>query len=195
MPEEDIYGSEKKYLRFIANLHSLIEKPKQDRKTKYYCKNKENLAYFEKLDKSFRVKNISFVRRLRLFATLKFIVFATEKDLRTLTIDDWDNILLFMHGQNWSERYRKDFFIDKDYIFLNLFGEKSGQFEITKSKKYKIDPSRQKAREDKLTPEEYEKLVNFFNDKPNIQCFIAVSFENLGRPQEKIGRAPCRERV
>jgi len=52
----------------------------------------------------------------------------------------------------------------------------------------KIDKSREKTREDKLTFEEFERMVIFFSDNPMMQFFLTGSLESIGRPQEILWR-------
>ena len=49
MAEDDIYGNKARYESMIKNLDKIIEKPKEDYKRKYYCKNSDNLKYFDLL--------------------------------------------------------------------------------------------------------------------------------------------------
>ena len=81
MAEEDIYGSKKKYDKFKNNLHSLLICPPPGGKQKYYCRNPDNLKYFEKLFVQFESKDLSYIRRTRVLHTMKFIVYSTTKDL------------------------------------------------------------------------------------------------------------------
>ena len=50
-------------------------------KRKYYCKNKANLVYFERLHKHFESRDTSYVRRRRVQQFLLFLTSTTEKDL------------------------------------------------------------------------------------------------------------------
>ncbi|HSG32811.1 MAG TPA: site-specific integrase, partial [Thermodesulfobacteriota bacterium] len=47
-----------------------------------------------------------------------------------------------------------------------------------------VDRSLEKRRNDKLTVEEFEKVVQAFSQDVRLQAFLTLSFESLGRPQE-----------
>ena len=62
MAENDIYNNKKRYDNFIKNIPNLINK---NVRSKYYCINKNNLKYFNRLISSFDVDDLSYIRRLR----------------------------------------------------------------------------------------------------------------------------------
>ena len=100
MPEDDIYGNRKRYERFLASLESLVEPIEEGFKLignkRYYCKNPENLKYFKLLVKLFDTRDLSYIRRLRLFDSLRLIVHVVEIDLKECTRGDVNNIIAFI---------------------------------------------------------------------------------------------------
>ena len=84
MAEDDIYNNKAKYEYFKEHLKLFAIEPSKrpsrvgrgntKNKGKYYCKNKENLAHFEKLFDVFEAKDISFVRRNRVLGTMRAIL-------------------------------------------------------------------------------------------------------------------------
>ncbi|GEM_PF-1036749 len=83
MAEDDIYGNKGRYIRFKSNLDLLLRPPgKKRNKSKYHCKNPDNLKYFRQMFLYFEAKDLSYVRRLRILQTLKFVAYATRKELK-----------------------------------------------------------------------------------------------------------------
>lgn len=56
--------------------------------------------------------------------------------------------------------------------------------DFFKNFKVKTDVSRQEARKDKLSYEEFERIIKFFTEDKVIRTYIALAFESLARPQE-----------
>lgn len=192
MVEDDIYQSKKRYEAFIKNINRLTTKPrKNDKSKKYYCKNKVNISHYSRLIKYFDTKDLSYVKRLRLLNTFKIVTFVIEKDLKDLEREDINEIIIFVNSK-YSQKSKCDFIKDLKYIWRNLFPEKDEKGRIDETiTPYavrhlvaKTDISREKRRKDKFTFEEFEKIVNFFNADPRIQCYLTLAFETLGRPQE-----------
>ena len=200
MADDDIYGNKSKYERFKNNLNDLLD-PKLRSKYKYYCKSPENLQYFNQLFIHFEAKDLSFIRRLRMLQTMKFIVYFTKKDLKTCDRSDINQLMSHMHNTYNTPRSKETFIMDLKLIWKVLFPEKDekGRQDETivpypvRHISTKVDISRQKLRKDKLTGEEFEKLLNYFSNNPQLQAFITLSLESLARPQEllylKIGDA------
>lgn len=195
MPENDIYNNKGKYERFKDNLSNILEPVKlNDAKGKkhYYCKNKKNLVYFETLMGKFEARDLSFVRRLRLLNQLKLITFATKKNLKDCDRQDIDSIMKFMHERYKSPKSKADFVIDIKHIWKQLFPEKDerGQIDETitpyavRHLSGKIDKSREKAKNDRLSYEEFERIVAYYNNNPKMQAYLTLALESLGRPQE-----------
>jgi integrase len=182
MTENDIYNNEAKYKKALQQIKSkiILEKPIRGI---YYCKNKENIEYFERLVRRFEVDDPSYVRRLKLLQTLKLITFIVECNLKDVNGLERDNLIIKIRETTKSinqlkrisqdVKYLGKLIFDEDYIpkfFIN--------FDI------KTDKSRQKAREDKLTYEEYERIIRYFNKNLVVQTFLATMKETLVRPQE-----------
>lgn len=197
MADNDIYNSKFKYERFLSNLNVFAEKPPESSsgvkgRRKYYCKNRENLLYFRKLDTKFSAKDLSYPRRLRLFNTLKIITYISEKLLLDCNRDDIDEIVAFMHTVNKSIKTKQDFIIDIKYIWKTILPEKDerGRIDDTlvpypvRHLSGKMDKSKEKRRDDKLMIEEFESLVKSFSQDVRLQAYITVEYESLGRPQE-----------
>ena len=197
MVENDIYNSKARYESFVKNYENLKIKPKlanpnQLGKRKYYCKNSENLQYFKKLFKHFDSKDISYVRRIRLLNTLKMVSYATEKNFKDCEREDIDSIVAFMHTVYESPKSKRDFITDIKHIRKILLPEKDEKGRIDENLvpyavrhlNAKQDKSREKRREDKLTIEEFEKLIKTFSQDVRLQAYITLAWESLGRPQE-----------
>lgn len=199
MPENDIYNSKERYEQFVQNLDLLLIPPEKraDRngyKSLYYCKHPENLTYFRALCQKFDALDRSYIRRCRLLNTLRLICHATEKDLRACDREDIDQVVAFMHTRYQSQKSKGDFVKDMKYIWRHLFPEKDEKGRIDETitpyavrhLKANGDKSREKARLDKLTWDEFEKLVGYFADHPCLQAYIAIAAESLARPQETL---------
>ena len=201
MADNDIYDSKGKYERFKSNLNKLSLPPekrqiKGSKKAKYYCKNPGNLKYFQRLFDKFESKDLSYIRRLLVCRCLLIIVHATDKDLKDLDREDIDKIIAFQHTVNKSIKCKTDFIKVIKYIWKLFFPELDAKDRpdenlvpyVVRHLSSKIDKSREKLRRDKLTIEEYEKLIGFFSNDVRIQFFLAFSLESIGRPQEILQR-------
>jgi len=198
MAKDDIYGNKRRYERYIAELEELAE-PAQLVKSgrrghvrKYYCKNPRNLNYFLRLHDLFESRDTSFVRRLRLFCTLLFVVHMTELDLKELRRKDIDRILKGAHKVNKTIESKKTFVWNLKYLWKVLLPEVDAQgrqdetvipYEV-RHVKAAVDRSQQTLRNDRLSWEEYERIVEYFSDHPQMQAFVTLAMESLGRPQE-----------
>ena len=92
MAEDDIYNNRRKYENFKQNLKLfLLEPSKRKYKGKYYCRNKANLVYFERLFAKFEATDISYVRRCRLLMSMKLICHAAAKKSEKLRQRTFDN--------------------------------------------------------------------------------------------------------
>ena len=199
MPEDDIYKSKRKYENFVKLVESgefLLPPEKRKRKVagtaKYYCKYEGNLKYFYRLFDSFEAQDLSYIRRGRILCNFRLICYMAEKDLAKLEREDIDRIVAYMHKTHKSPTSKADFVKVVKRTWRNLFPEKDEKGRIDESicpyavrhLKANGDKSRQKAREDKLTWEEFESIVKYFSDNPRIQAFLTLAVESLGRPQE-----------
>jgi integrase/ribosomal protein L40E len=193
MAQNDIYDSERLYNEFKAKINGLTAPPVQGDKRRYYVKNKANLTYYWRLCKYFESKDTSFVRRLRLLRTFNIITFATAKDLKDCAREDIDGILALMHGKLKRSKSKSDFIKDLKHLWRQLFPEKDSQgrpdddalpYPVRHLKRFKIDKSQEKARNDKLSLDEFERIVAYFGNDVRLQSFITLAWESLGRPQE-----------
>jgi len=205
MANDDIYGSKAKYEKFKENLLELAKPLKtkeehEEDKTKpttkkYYCKNPDNLEYFKKLFLTFESKDLSYVRRIRLLQVFKVIVNETDKNLKDLVRQDIDQIVSFAN-QTFNAKTSADFRRDIKYIWKIILpdNDEKGRPDETVSPyvvrhlKSTIDKSRQETRQDRLSYEEFEKIVTFFGDKPCLQFYLMEALESLARPQELLWR-------
>ncbi len=195
MTDDDIYGNKARYERFMQNLDSLkipVTGDFKRGKRKYYCRNPDNLVYFKKLHKLFETKDNSYVRRVRLFGVLSIIVYVAKKELSECNREDINEIVAFSHTVNISSNSKEDFIKDLKYIWKCLFPEKDekGRFDETlmpyavRHLSSRIEKSKQKLRNDRLNWEEFEKLIGYFSRDSQMQLYLSLAVESLGRPQE-----------
>ncbi len=197
MCENDIYNSKAKYEKFKNNLDLLLLRPEERKrdnggKLKYYCKNNKNLEYFKKLFIYFEAKDLSYIRRNRTIDCMKLICYVIEKDLKDCDRDDINQLIAYMHSVCKSPESKTDFIKNVKRNWRVLFPEKDERERIDETitpyavrhLSTKIDKSKQKLRNDRLTWEEFEKVMNYFNSDVRIQSYLFLSLESLGRPQE-----------
>ena len=202
MVQDDAYGNKQRYERFKNGLDIFLLSPTQRfeklgrklRNDKYYCKNPDNLKYFEFLFRRFEAKDLSYIRRLRVIGTFKIVCHFAEKDVKTFDQDDIDSIVAEMHKIYRSVESKRSFIKNIKNIWRILFPETDdkGRKDSTKVpyavrhlKRSDIAKSQERAR-DILTPNEVDNLFRYFQDKPQIQCFLALLYDGLLRPQEAI---------
>lgn len=200
MAVNDIYDNEGRYEKFVANLDSLLNKPDpnnpNDRKRKYWIKNKANLKYFKQLFRLFASKDTSYIRRLRVLSKFMIVAHVLDMDLKDAERKDIDTLMAFAHKVNSKSKSKRDFVIDLKYIWRNLFPEKDSKGRpdetltpyVVRHLSSKIDKSKETLRGDKLSVEEFEKLVHAFADDPRMQFLLTGALEALGRPQELLWR-------
>lgn len=192
MAEDDIYGNKKKYENFVADFRNLVTTAGNDRRIKYVCKHKPNLECFVKLFAHFGARDLSFIRRLRIIQCMKFACSFFDKDLAACDRDDIDALMAQMHQVYNTPKSKETFIRELKLIWKILFPEKDEKGRpdnalvpyAVRHISSKIDKSRQKMRKDKLSLEEFERLVGYFGKDPRIQAFITLSLESLARPQE-----------
>lgn len=198
MAENDIYNNKGRYEAFVKTYKTeLLLEPeksniKQSWKRHYYCKNKENIGYFEPLFRKFEANDISYIRRLKLISVFKLILHVASKDLKDCVREDIDSIMAYMHTRNKSVKSKSDFVRDIKHIWKILFPEKDKEGRpdetimpyVVRHLKGKIDKSKEKRRNDKLTFDEFKAIVNYFNNDVRMQAYLMLAFESLARPQE-----------
>lgn len=194
MVDNDIYNNKGKYERFNQNLKQLLNPPdKNDRRRKYWVKNKTNLSYFKSLDKTFKANDLSYIRRLRLFRTFLIACHVFTKDLKNITESkEMEDLMAYAHQVNKSNKSKRDFVTDIKHLWKLLFPEKDQRGRpdptiipyVVRHLKSGTDRSKEKLRGDKMSYDEFEKLVQAFADDSRMQCLLTLQLESLGRPQE-----------
>lgn len=193
MAEDDIYGNKRKFEKFKSNLFSFCSPPSKAKfKRKYFCRNKINLKYFEILFDYFDVKDLSYIRRNRILDAMKIIVHSVEIDLKECERSDVDKIVIFMHQRHQSPESKKTFLKDIKLIWRILFPEEDERGRVDETitpypvrhLSSKISKSKQKLRKDKISLDEYHRVIDYFSSDPRIQAFLSIIFEWLSRPQE-----------
>jgi integrase len=192
MAEDDIYGSKGKYERFIKNFDKLTKKPKKNGRLKYYCKNSVNLKYFKKLIPSFESKDMSYIRRNRILSILRMITTFTEKDLKKCDRDDVNSVVAQAHKVYVTVDSKKTFIKNLKVIWKTLLPEKDQKGRIDENImpyevrhiSNRIDKSKQKLRNDRISWNEFKRILRYFSGDTQIQAYLMLAFESLGRPQE-----------
>lgn len=197
MVEDDIYGNKEKYEKFRNNYGELLSSPQKRvyRKgsvVKYPCSNLSNLQYCQRLFSYFEAKYLSYIRRNRLLQSFRFILYNVTKDLYECTREDIDQLMSVAHSVYKTPKSKETFVKDVKYMWKLLFPENDSQGRPDETLvPYAVrhlsahsDKSRQKLRKDKLTWEEFERLVNYFSNDPRMQVYLTLSLESLARPQE-----------
>lgn len=197
MAEDDIYKSKSRYERFMADLDVWALEPSQRKRCggkpiRYFCRHAPNLQYFRKMDTAFRIRDSSYVRRLRLFDSLLLLCSVVNKDLAVCTREDIDEVIAFMHTAYKSNESKETCIKDIKQVWKTLFPEldERGRPDDTivpypvRHLFARFDKSRQKMRKDKLTWQEYEQLLDYFNKDVRMQAYITIAIESLARPQE-----------
>lgn len=170
MREEDIYGSKQKYESFMANLNSLTNIPKPNFRKKYYCKNPVNLQYFHKLDTHFNVKDISYIRRNRIFQVLKTVIYLIEKDLKQCNREDINTIISYSNTINKTSNSKIDFIKDVKCIWHVLFPEidREGRIDetiipyVVRHVSKSVSKSQEKRRNDRFNTRRISEHIDFF---------------------------------
>lgn len=124
MAEDDIYGSKARYEKFKANLSSFLSFSNNNRRRRYICKNPTNINYFKGLFTYFEARDLSYIRRLRVLQSMKFICSNTSKDLKECTRDDINEVMAQMHSAYNRPRSKETFIKDIKYIWKTQFPEK-----------------------------------------------------------------------
>ncbi len=197
MAEEDIYKNKRAYLRTIDTLDELLLEPSAPPQSargrrKYFCRNRSNLAYFRALHQRFESRDTSYVRRNKVLQTLLFITHCTDKGLADCSRDDVDAFVGRAHAALRSPNSKRDFLKTTKWIWRALFPEadEHGRPDerltpyavrhLTSS----VDKSQNTLRNDRLTADEFLRIVGYFSSDPQTQAFLAIAFESLARPQE-----------
>ncbi len=196
MVDDDIYHNKKRYDNFIVNIDRLSipldQKPHKGKVGKYVCKNPVNLQYFSQLAHLFDSRDTSYIRRLRLFGDLKAVVHHTSKDLKDLKREDIDKIMAILFNSYLTEHGKRDLKRNLKTLWKLLFPELDERGRVdegiipypVRHLDTKMERSKEKSRNDKLSYDEVQKLIGFFGNDPCMQAYISIAYESLGRPQE-----------
>ncbi len=197
MAENDIYDNKRRYENFKCNIEQFCLKPSErsirgNQKSKYYIKNSNNVQYFRKLFLHFDSRDLSFVRRMRASQALMLICFATDKNLVDCVRDDINGIVAYMHSVYSTPNSKADFIKDLKYLWRTLFPETDikGRVDetltpyVVRHLSGKIDKSKEKMRNDRLSWNDFENLLNYFCTDIRFQAYLFLALESLGRPQE-----------
>ena len=195
MAEEDIYGNKRRYERMVANIDALalpVTSHGVRGRRKYHCKNPDNLQYFHRLHRIFESRDTSFTRRGRLLGILLFLTAATDKNLADCDREDVNEMVAKAHTVNHSSESKETFFKAMKYIWGQLFPELDSRGRVqdgvvpypVRHVSTRVDRSRQRRRNDRLAESEIDRLIAYFGTDPQMQAYIALALESLGRPQE-----------
>ncbi len=198
MAENDIYNNKMKYERFLGRLDVLADLKLYRQAIvpgpapKYFCRNPANIRFFRKLANILAARDTSYPRRLKLMNTMKLICFATTRDLETCAREHINAIIAFAHERLPSPKSKTDFIRDVRFLWRQLLSELDEKGRPDESLtpyavrhlSPRMDKSREKRRKDRLTFEEFEKLVQAFAGDIRMQAFVTLTHESLSRPQE-----------
>ncbi len=204
MAVDDIYGNKGRYERFLSRLNELVVPPEEREffhrkggRARYICKNSVNLKYFRKLAKVCDHRDLAYVHRNRLMSILKMAVHVFEKDLAEVKREDIDILMVFMFSRYKGYESQRKFVKRLRTIWKWLFPVLDEEGRIDDSRfpypvrhlsMKSIDKSKHTLRNDRLTFEEFQRLVQYFERDARMQALITLAVESLGRPQEILMR-------
>lgn len=205
MAKNDIYHNKEFYESTIRRLKDYLSPPPKENLQRkgcrhYYIKNKENIDYFYKLDKKLESRDISYGRRKKLIGVLLFVCHHTTKNLKEIDREDIDKIMSEANKKYKTIESRTDIVKDLKVLWKALLPEKDekGRYDETiapypvRHLSRKIDKSHEELRDELITLEEYEKLMDYFSKDNTLKLYFSLIIESLARPQEvsmlKIGR-------
>lgn len=194
LADNDIYNSKERYETFKQSIDQYLSKPNGYRK--FHILFPENIRHFHKLCLKIDARDLSYIRRLRICRTFLMVCHYINKDLTQITRDDIDLLMLNAHRHNSTPMSKRCFIRDIKFVWKILFPDVDhcGRIDdsiapyVVRHLSCKIDKSTQKLRTDRLTMDEFDKLLEAFADDVRMQALISFSFESLGRPQEILGR-------
>jgi integrase/recombinase XerD len=194
MVDNDIYDNRGKYARFKENIRECLAEPSGMRI--YQIKNPKNLEHFNRLFFKLDSRGGSYVRRMRLCRTFQMVCHYIEQDLTDADRDDIDYLMLQSQRHNKKCSTKKGFVSDLKFLWKILFPDKDEKGRddetivpyVVRHLSTKVDKSQEKVRKDRLSVEEFDKLLSAFSHDSRMQALISLSFESLGRPQEILGR-------
>jgi len=147
---------------------------------------------FKKLIDYFEVKDLSYVRRRKVLQVMKVITFVIEKDLVDCSRDDINELVAYSHTICKTIHSKKDFIKDLKSIWRIILPEKDlkGRVDetlipyVVRHISGIVDKSKEKLRNDRITYEEFTRILSFFSNDVTMQAYLTLAFESLGRPQE-----------
>jgi len=195
MADEDIYKNKRRYERTIQSLDDLASPPPcptRRGQRRHYCRNRENLHCFKQLHRLFESRDTSYIRRNKVFHILLFITSCTDKELGTCDRDDVDLVIASGQRAYRTPESKKDFLKITRWIWKKLFPEDDALGRpderivpyVVRHIPTTVDRSRSRMRNDRLTLEEFGRLVAFFSNDAQMQAYVTIATESLGRPQE-----------
>lgn len=194
--EDDIYKSKQRYVsRWVDRLEELTQMPQGvDGRghRRYWCRNVENLKYFRQLHEIFEARDTSYVHRSRVFQTLLFISAQTACDLRDCSRTEINSVVAAAHRVYLASSSKRSFLKSLKWLWKMLFPEldEKGREDASivpypvRHILGRVDKSRDRLRNERLTPEDVRRLLGYFSSDRRMQAFIALAIESLGRPQE-----------
>ena len=194
MADNDIYNNRGKYEDLKKKIESYLLPPEGFRR--FQIKHPDNLRHFRRLFLKMDARNCSYVRRLRLSSALLMVCHVIDKDMSEATREDIDELLLVAHQHYRTPASKQCFIKQTKFLWKLLCPEKDrhGREDETiipypvRHLSGKIEKSTEKLRKDRLTLEEFDRLVTAFADDARMQALLTLAFESLGRPQELLGR-------
>jgi integrase len=195
--EDDIYGSKKTYQKIKNNLEQYALPPKERifnkrGRGKYHFKNKENLKYVENFFNFAESSGMSGSGVNRCFTILLVAGHVIEKNFKEATQEDLTRVVSVAFQTNKTKSSRETFIKRIKRIWNIICPEldskgrpdMSKPAHATKHLKATQHKSQEKAREDKLTPEELKDIISYFDSDPQTQSFILCLYDAFLRPQE-----------
>ena len=185
MVDNDIYNNKQYWDNFVERVDQLIIPPERRTKnyrSKYYIKNPKNLGYFKKLIQKFEAQDLSYIRRRRMRDIFLFVCYHTENDLKSLDEDDIERIAIEMFKTHTTIASQSSFISMARRIWKILFKNSKYWAEI----KARQDRSKQRQRKDKISPEEYKAIFNYFNRDIEMKLIVSLVVESLCRPAELV---------
>ena len=186
MADNDIYNNKAKYERLIRSLdHLVLPKDKRQEgsyKSKYQIKNKNNLQHLKRLITKFEAQDLSYIRRKRILETLLSIADLSTKDFQELHKDEEeiDKVVAEIYRIYRTVESQKSIISMTKRVWRVLFKDIGYWDEV----RVQQDKSKQRQRKDKILPEDYKALLNYFKNDIETKLIISLTVESLSRPAE-----------
>jgi integrase len=202
MAREDIYNNKRSYEKFkTEGIKNFQVKTKAGIKgtRQYYCLNKQNIKFFAKLFKHFETVDLSYIRRNRLINHFKIVLSKAKDDLSSIDKkgdrEAIDEIIRFARTR-MSPISVTYFIADLKVIWKVLFPviDEKGRIDenaspyVVRHLKRTIDKSTQERRKDRLSIDEYLKVIDYLAKDIRMKLFVSLIYETFARPQELLRR-------